>query len=266
MGYHSHADFLETWDQGEMMMKKVSFWIAMTVVVVLMVSPAWSASKFEKDSLPTSSGNVEVTFIGHGTLMLQYGGKVIHVDPVAGYADYTTLPKADIILLTHHHGDHLEATALMHSRTEKTKVVLTEICAERVMDGIVMKNGDIVEVEGIQIEAVPAYNLVHKRENGKFFHPKGEGNGYVLTFGDTRIYIAGDTENTPEMKALKDIDYAFLPMNLPYTMTPEMVADAAMAFRPRVLYPYHYGETDIAEIESLLKDEKDIEVRLRNMK
>jgi L-ascorbate metabolism protein UlaG (beta-lactamase superfamily) len=129
-----------------------------------------------------------------------------------------------------------------------------------------MRNGDVQTVLGVKIEAVPAYNLVHKRENGQPFHPKGQGNGYVLTFGNTRLYIAGDTENTPEMKALKHIDIAFLPMNLPYTMTPEMVADGAKAFRPRILYPYHRGETDPAALSALLKDEKDIEVRVRRMK
>jgi L-ascorbate metabolism protein UlaG (beta-lactamase superfamily) len=120
-------------------------------------------------------------------------------------------------------------------------------------------------VAGLKIEAVPAYNLVHKRDNGRPFHPKGEGNGYVITFGDKRIYVAGDTENTPEMKALKDIDVAFLPMNLPYTMTPEMVADAAKAFRPKVLYPYHYGSTDTSALVKLLEGEEGIEVRVRNM-
>ena len=128
-----------------------------------------------------------------------------------------------------------------------------------------MKNGDIRIVKGLTIEAVPAYNLVHKRDNGQPFHPKGQGNGYVITFGDKRVYIAGDTENTPEMKALEAIDCAFLPMNLPYTMTPEMVADAAKAFKPKILYPYHYGKTDPAELVDLLKDEKDIEVRIRKM-
>jgi L-ascorbate metabolism protein UlaG (beta-lactamase superfamily) len=106
---------------------------------------------------------------------------------------------------------------------------------------------------------------MHMRDSGEPFHPKGEGNGYVLTFGDTRVYIAGDTENTPEMKALEAIDYAFLPMNLPYTMTPEMVADAVGIFKPKVLYPYHYGETDLSELVELLKDNKNIEVRIRKM-
>jgi L-ascorbate metabolism protein UlaG (beta-lactamase superfamily) len=230
------------------------------------VSPTSGATVFEKDSLQTSAGVLEVTFIKHGTLMLQFDGKVIHVDPVAKFADYATMPKADIIFLTHHHGDHLEAGGMMQLRTEQTKVVLTELCAEKVEGGMIMKNGDVIQVDGIGVAAVPAYNLVHKREDGNFFHPKGEGNGYVLSFGDTKVYIAGDTENTQEMKALKDIDYAFLPMNLPYTMTPEMVADATLAFRPKVLYPYHFGETDTAKIVTLLKGEKDIEVRLRKMK
>jgi len=230
------------------------------------VSPVSGATVFEKDSLQTSAGVLEVTFIAHGTLMLQFDGKVIHVDPVAKYADYATMPEADIIFLTHHHGDHLEAGGMMQLRTEKTKVVLTELCAEKVEGGMIMKNGDVLQIDGIGVEAVPAYNLVHKRENGNFFHPKGEGNGYVLSFGDTKVYIAGDTENTPEMKALKDINYAFLPMNLPYTMTPEMVADATLAFRPKVLYPYHFGETDTSKIVTLLKGEEDIEVRLRKMK
>jgi L-ascorbate metabolism protein UlaG (beta-lactamase superfamily) len=120
-------------------------------------------------------------------------------------------------------------------------------------------------VEGIEVEAVPAYNIVHKRDDGQFWHPKGEGNGYVLTIGDKRVYIAGDTENTPEMKALEDIDVAFLPMNLPYTMTPEMVADAAAAFQPKILYPYHFGKTDTSRLLELLADNADIEVRIRKM-
>ena len=116
---------------------------------------------------------------------------------------------------------------------------------------------------GLTIEAVPAYNLVHKRDNGEPFHPKGQGNGYVITFGDKRVYVAGDTENTPEMKALKGIDIAFLPMNLPYTMTPEMVADAVRAFKPKVLYPYHFGKTDTAKLAALLQSHPEIELRLR---
>jgi L-ascorbate metabolism protein UlaG (beta-lactamase superfamily) len=129
-----------------------------------------------------------------------------------------------------------------------------------------MANGETIKVDDLIIEAVPAYNIVHMRSQGVPYHSKGEGNGYVLTLGDKRVYIAGDTENIPEMKNLKNIDIAFLPMNLPYTMTPEMVADAARAIRPRILYPYHYGETDPNELVNLLKGEQGIEFRIRKMK
>jgi L-ascorbate metabolism protein UlaG (beta-lactamase superfamily) len=228
--------------------------------------PASAQESFEKDVIKTSGGDLEITFIGHGSLMLKFGGKIIHVDPFSRLADYTKLPKADMIIMTHEHQDHLDPAALLGSRTKDTVVILTEKCAEKVSGGIIMKNGDVQKLLGITIEAVPAYNLVHKRENGQPYHPKGQGNGYVLTFGDKRLYIAGDTENTPEMKALKNIDYAFLPMNLPYTMTPEMAADAVQAFKPRVFYPYHYGETGTDRIVELLKNDRDIEARIRRMK
>jgi len=226
-----------------------------------------SAQKsFEEDIIPTSEGDLKITFIGHGTLMLNFQGKIIHVDPVGRYANYKNLPKASIILVTHEHGDHLDPNAIERIREENTDLVYTMKCKNSVKGGEVMKNGDTTTVQGIKIEAIPAYNIQHMRSPGTPFHPKGDGNGYILTFGDKRIYIAGDTENTSEMKALKDIDVAFLPMNLPYTMSPEMVADAAKAFRPKILYPYHYGNTDTSKLVELLKDEEGIEVRIRNMK
>ena len=221
---------------------------------------------FETDTIKTSDGKLEVTFIGHGTLMFSFDGKIIHVDPWTKLADYSKMPKAHIILITHHHRDHLDLKALGHIRTEQTSVVLTEICSRKVKGGLVMRNGDVKTVGGLEIEAVPAYNLVHMRSPGVPYHPKGEGNGYVITFGDKRVYVAGDTENTPEMKALEDIDVAFLPMNLPYTMTPEMVTDAARGFKPKVLYPYHFGQTDTSELVRLLKDVNDVELRIRKMK
>lgn len=221
---------------------------------------------FEKDIIKTSAGNLEITFLGHATLMFQFKSKIIHIDPVKRYADYTQMPKADLILVTHEHGDHLDANAIKTLTKKNTRVIYTGYCAQKGVGGTIMKNGDTQTMLGIKIEAVPAYNLVHKRKNGQPFHPKGVGNGYVLTFGDKRVYIAGDTENTPEMKALKNIDIAFLPMNLPYTMTPEMVADAAKAFRPKILYPYHYGKTDPQKLVELLKNEPGIEVRIRKLR
>jgi L-ascorbate metabolism protein UlaG (beta-lactamase superfamily) len=220
----------------------------------------------ENDVIPTSAGEVAVTFVGHGTLIFGYGGKTIHVDPFGKLADYATLPKADLVLVTHSHGDHLDPAALAAIRRPGTQVVVAPDCEGKVEGAVVLQNGERKAFAGIEVAAVPAYNLVHRRPDGTPYHPKGRGNGYVLTFGDTRVYVAGDTENVPEMKALERIAVAFLPMNLPYTMTPEMVADAARAFRPRILYPYHFGDTDTARLVALLKDEKGIEVRLRRMK
>jgi L-ascorbate metabolism protein UlaG (beta-lactamase superfamily) len=223
-----------------------------------------SEKKFELDTIETSVGPLVITFLGHGTLMMAFDKKIIHVDPYSSVADYSILPKADLVLVTHEHMDHLDLKALSNIRTEKTEIITNEAGAKKLGGGSVMHAGDVLTVGQIKIEAVLAYNILHKRDNGEPFHPKGVGNGYILTFGDTRLYIAGDTENTPEMKALQDIDVAFLPMNLPYTMTPEMVADAATTFKPKILYPYHFGNTNTSELVDLLEGE-DIEVRIRQM-
>ena len=235
--------------------------------VLLVAAPcsAATAQEFESDVIPTSSGELTITFVGHGTLMFTHGGKVIHVDPVGREADYSEMPDADLVLVTHRHGDHLDVEAIGQISTDATEVVVSPDCGDAVGGAITLENGDSQVVQGFRIEAVPAYNIEHKRDNGQPFHPKGDGNGYVITFGDTRVFVAGDTETTPELMALENIDVAFLPMNLPYTMTPEMVADAAKAFRPKILYPYHYGQTDVSELVRLLEGEAGIEVRIRSM-
>jgi L-ascorbate metabolism protein UlaG (beta-lactamase superfamily) len=215
------------------------------------------------DVIATSAGDLEISFIGHGTLMISFDGHIIHIDPFSRVGDYSKLPDADLVLITHAHGDHLDPEALAAIRTPETRLIAAPVCADKLADAELIRNGETTTALGIKIEAVPAYNLVHMRSEGQPFHPKGEGNGYVLTFGDTRVYVAGDTENTPEMKGLEEIDVAFLPMNLPYTMTPEMVADAARAFKPRILYPYHYGATEPEKLVELLADEEEIEVRVR---
>lgn len=243
------------------------------VVSLLMVAhPGTSAGRkgkktvFERDTFQTSKGELTITFVGHGTLVLEHGGTVVHVDPTSREADYGAMPKARLILITHQHGDHLDPEAVSAIRTPDTEIVLSPVCASALPDGIVMRNGDVRTVAGLPIEAVPAYNLVQKRPNGQPFHPKGEGNGYVISFGDKRVYVAGDTEDIPEMAELRGIDIAFLPMNLPYTMTPVMAAKAARAFKPSVLYPYHYGSTDPAGLAKLLADEAGIEVRVRDLR
>jgi L-ascorbate metabolism protein UlaG (beta-lactamase superfamily) len=220
-----------------------------------------STKFFEKDVFKTSDGNLEITFIGHATLMLNFGGKVIHVDPIGTYADYSQLPKADIILVTHDHPDHFDLKAIDLLHSEKTALLLTQACSTNVRGGIVMNNGDVKTIQGIKIEAVPAYNIISKRPDGTPYHLKSEGNGYVITFGDKRIYLAGDTENIPEMKELKGIDIAFLPVTWPYTMTPEMTAEVAKALKIKVLYPYHYGDTDINILVNLLIEQMEVPIR-----
>ena len=238
--------------------------ILIILPLILLAFPALTEENFSMDIIKTSDGDLKVTFIGHGTLIFSFDGKVVHIDPWSKLADYSKMPKADLILITHEHRDHLDLKAIKMLKKESTKVVVNQTSGDLVPDSLVMKNGETKTVLGLKIEAVPAYNIVHMRSSGQPYHPKGNGNGYVLTFGDKRIYVAGDTENISEMKSLSDIYCAFLPMNLPYTMTPEMVADAAKAMKPKILYPYHFGNTDTSIIGELLKN-AEIEVRIRKM-
>jgi len=235
--------------------------------LILFAGGAFAASTqgLETDTIATAGGDLEITFIGHGSLMFSFEGKIIHVDPVSREADYSKLPKADIILVTHEHKDHLDPAAIEMLRKDKTILVTNRAAAKEMKDAVVMKNGDAKTIEGLKIDAVPAYNIVNMRSKGVPYHPQGNGNGYVIAFADRRVYVAGDTENIPEMKQLEKIDIAFLPMNLPYTMTPRMAADAAKSFMPDILYPYHYGDTDTLEVVDLLKNSA-IEVRIRAMK
>lgn len=217
---------------------------------------------FASDSFKIKDKELKIYFIGHGTLLMDYAGKIIHIDPVSAEADYSELPAADLILITHQHGDHLDPATVKKITKSSTIIIADGESAKKLEDAQVMKNGDTKTVIGIGIEAVPAYNTTAGRSN---FHPKGRDNGYILNFDGFRVYVAGDTEDTPEMKALKNIDVAFLPMNQPYTMLPEQVAAAARAIKPAVLYPYHYGDTDTAQLVRLLKDDKDIDVRIREL-
>ncbi len=219
---------------------------------------------FEKDVFETDGGTLELWFIGHGTLMFKYNDLVIHIDPVSREADYSELPDADLILITHEHGDHLDPGAIKKILKDETEIICNKASSSALDDCRVMTNGDKIDLEDISIEAVPAYNIEHERSPGNPFHPKGVGNGYILGIGGKRIYIAGDTENIPEMSSFRNIDIAFLPMNLPYTMSPEMAADAAMIIKPDILYPYHFGSTDTGELVKLLKG-TDIDVRIRKL-
>jgi L-ascorbate metabolism protein UlaG (beta-lactamase superfamily) len=241
-------------------MKKIFLLIALFAAFSIAVA---GGNSFKHDEIKTSVGKLTITFIGHGTLMLEINGKVIHVDPWGKLADYATLPKADLVLVTHFHQDHLDTNAINQIATASTKFISPPSVFDQLHKGFAMKNGETRTILDVKIEAVPAYNTTEGRDK---FHPKGRDNGYVLTIGGKRIYIAGDTENIPEMAALKNIDIAFLPMNQPYTMLPEQVADAVRKFHPRILYPYHYGDTDPSVLKKLLASEKTVELRIRPMK
>ncbi|MCP4148431.1 MAG: MBL fold metallo-hydrolase [bacterium] len=221
-------------------------------------------SELKSDSLSTSAGVLDITCVGHASLFFKFNGKIIHVDPFSKLTDYSLLPKADVILITHQHGDHLDPKAIKAIKKESTKIIISKACIKRLKDGTVLENGKTTTVGNLKIEAVPAYNILHKRKGGIPYHTKGDGNGYIITFGDTRVYIAGDSENTPEMKALKNIDVAFLSVNTP--MTAKMVMDAVNALNPKILYPYHnlYGSSDLPALEMLLKEKKEVELRKRN--
>lgn len=210
-------------------------------------------------------GLVKIHALTHASICIEYDGRTIYVDPVTQLrertVDYSALPKADIILVTHEHFDHYDTAAIRQLTTNKTKLIMNPRCVELYGSGTAMKNGDKRRLaEGITLVAVPAYNTT---EGHLQFHPKGRDNGYILNIGSLRLYIAGDTEDIPEMADLKDIDIdiAFLPCNQPYTMTPEQLVNAAKIVKPKVLFPYHYGETDISGISTQLHG---IDVRIRH--
>jgi L-ascorbate metabolism protein UlaG (beta-lactamase superfamily) len=235
------------------------------LLCALLVAAAGYAAAYESDTIGSGSDKLVITFIGHGTLMFEYGGIVIHADPTLRESDYESLPKADLILVTHEHGDHLDPKAVANLRKPETRIIVNPGSDGRLDGAVVMKNGETRTVKGLTVESVPAYNIISKRDDGQPYHPRGNGNGYVVSFGPTRVYIAGDTEYVPEMDGMKDIDVAFLPMNLPYTMTVEMGAEAAKAIGPTILYPYHYGNSDVSKLAGMLKDREGIEIRIRDL-
>ena len=228
--------------------------------------PVTTTDTYEVDVFKTKSGKT-VTFhaLVHASIRIQYDGKEIEIDPVTKLGnkviDYTAMPKADYLLVTHEHGDHFNQDAIKILAGEQTRFITNKRCAEKNGSGEVMANGDKLQIaDDFTIEAVPAYNIT---EGHTQFHPKGRDNGFILTIDGLRIYIAGDTEDIPEMSAIKDIDIAFLPCNQPYTMTPAQLVRAAKIIKPKVLFPYHYGQTDLSGIPGQLQGD-GIDVRIRH--
>jgi L-ascorbate metabolism protein UlaG (beta-lactamase superfamily) len=213
------------------------------------------------EEFQTNADAVRIAPIQHASTLIQAGGDTLYLDPAQG--SYDGLPKADLILITDIHGDHMNPKVLAAVRKPGTVIIAPEAVAQTVTDATVLRNGESKTIGKWRIEAVPAYNLQRGPEPGKLFHDKGRGNGYVLSYGGKRFYFSGYTEGVPEMRALKNIDVAFVCMNLPYTMPPQEAAEAVKAFRPKVVYPYHYRNSDLSVFEKALTG-SGVDVRLRD--
>ena len=227
--------------------------------ILLGLSLAGQAAQTQ--TFPTSAGPVKITPLYHASTLIEAGGTTIYLDP-AKPAKLSGLPKADLILVTDIHGDHMDPDAIKAISQADTNIFAPPAVVQTVPSAKPLANGETKTWQGWTIEAIPAYNLKRGPATGKLFHDKGRGNGYVLTFGGQRFYFSGDTEGVPEMRALKNIDVAFVCMNLPYTMPPDEAADAVKAFHPKVVIPYHYRGSDLAVFQKAL-DGTGIEVRLR---
>lgn len=233
----------------------------LSLVLSFLIMNQTFAKVIETDSFKAKNGEtITVHFIQHASLYFTFEEVTIYVDPV-NYegVDYKTLPKADVIIITHEHYDHLDKNAIAEISKPETVIFCNEVVSTALGTGIALQNGDEVTFV-INIEAVPAYNTTEGRE---IYHPKGRDNGYIITLGDTRIYIPGDCEDMPEMSKFKNIDVAFLPVNQPYTMTVEQAINAAKILNPKILYPIHYSDTDLEGL-SVLKA-TGIEVKIFKM-
>ncbi|MHC1706379.1 MAG: MBL fold metallo-hydrolase [Bacteroidales bacterium] len=238
-------------------MKKFFLFI---ILIVFFTSAIPSETMADNDIIETTAGSVKIHFLGHASLMLEFKGKTIYVDPWAKHTDFSNKPKADLILITHEHQDHLDQQAIAMISVQQTEIICNPAVKNIIGKGFSLKNGEHNIWNDINIEAVPAYNTTAGREK---FHPKGRDNGYILNIGDKRIYIAGDTEDIPEMKSLGKIDIAFLPMNQPYTMTPDQVVHAVSLLKPEILYPYHTTLEDTAKLSEMMAANKAIDLRIR---
>ncbi|MBR4135237.1 MAG: MBL fold metallo-hydrolase [Bacteroidales bacterium] len=247
-------------------MKKTLFFLPLLLCLVACGQTLSVPSQYETDTFITKSGKtLKIHAIVHASICIEFDGNMLMVDPVTNLGDrtidYSNFPKADVIFVTHEHFDHLDKDAIALLSQSKTQLITNRRCANQLGRGIVMANGDRLVLESwLTVEAVPAYNTT---EGHLQFHPKNRDNGFILTIDGLRIYIAGDTEDIPEMADIKNIDVAFLPCNQPYTMTVEQLVRAAKTIKPKVLFPYHFGKTKVDDLPALLKDE-GVEVRIRH--
>lgn len=244
---------------------------AVAFALVFFTLSAASAQRPQADKIETSKGPLTIQPLNHATLALMWQGKTVYVDPTGGAAMFEGLSTPDLILITDIHGDHFDTKTLEALDENKAKLIVPQAVADKLPaalkgKAVVLNNGKTITQMGIRIEAIPMYNLPQSADAK---HTKGRGNGYVLTFGNKRIYISGDTSGIPEMRGLKNIDVAFVCMNLPYTMDIKEAAEAVLDFKPKVVYPYHYrGQNGLSDTEGFKKmvndKNKNIEVRLRD--
>ena len=235
---------------------KTALMFLLTAATVLMSSTATA------DEISTSAGPVTITPIQHASFTLSAAGNTIYIDPTPAKL-FTAKPKADLILITDIHGDHMDPETVRALSKSGTKVIAPAAVAKTITQAEVLNNGETTHWNDWTLEAVPMYNEKRGPKPGQLFHTKGRGNGYVLTYGGKRFYISGDTEGIPEMRQLRNIDVAFVCMNLPYTMPVEEAADAVKAFHPKIVYPYHYRGQDTSKFAQLLNG-TGIDVRLRD--
>jgi L-ascorbate metabolism protein UlaG (beta-lactamase superfamily) len=244
---------------------KTSTSLHMRLLLALAVSGVCAFSAGAQTARPTqtfetSAGPVKITPIFHASTLIEAGGKAIYLDP-AKPADFSGLPPADLILITDIHGDHMDPAAVSAVSKSGTEIIAPAAVAQTITTAKKLANGEKTTWDKWSIEAIPMYNVTRGPEAGKLYHDKGRGNGYVLTYGGKRFYFSGDTEAIPEMRALKNIDVAFVCMNLPYTMTPEEAADGVLAFHPQIVIPYHYRQSDLSVFQKKLGG-SGIEVRI----
>ena len=240
--------------------------VILVLIVALSTPSARAVDKIDGDRLATSDGDLIIHPINHATFVMGWKDKTIYVDPVGTGKRFEGLPKPDLILVTDIHGDHLSPETLEAVADAKTTIVAPSAVAEKLSEKLrkqttVIPNGETKSLAGVSIEAVPMYNLTADRLK---YHNQGRGNGYVVTVGGKRVYLSGDTEDIPEMRALKNIDVAFVCMNLPYTMTEDQAARAVLEFKPKIVYPYHYRDSDTGKFQKLVGSDSGVEVRLRD--
>ena len=241
--------------------------ILLTAVLVAFITFNANAQRPEPDQIETDNGQLTIQPIQHGTVVFSWNDNTVYVDPTGGSNAFEGLDSPDIILISHAHGDHMDIETLQALDTEGTAMIVPQSVADELPDEfsdqlVILANGETTDQMGISVMAVPMYNLPDDSDSR---HPKGWGNGYVMTFGGKNIYVSGDTEDIEEMRALEDIDVAFVCMNLPYTMDINQASDAVLDFEPEIMYPYHYRGQDTEKFKELVTSENDeIDVRLRD--